>query len=225
MANRIEELDYEVSGSNGNRNTINTFYLIGPKTFMENRWKLNEIVEESLLLKKLHQPQAPPSPQLPPAKEYFEAERELRQSQQQQLRFDNIQKILELIVRKFKLGQLPFPPVTEDVLLRAKERLVRGSRSSDNREFGENWSVYFHILNKIKQTVLAHIIGLEAKLLVQNKEFEEVKSYGYGLLLKRAKFVGMTTTGAAKYNSILHMMKNKMGKEQVQSCSNQGCLV
>jgi hypothetical protein len=208
MANRIEEMEYEVSESSGGEK-LDLPQLIGPAIC---QIKLCQAEEKISKYVAMLQNQNNTTTHLSD-KEWCAAAAEVERSQNEITRLRNIQALLKQIMEAYRNDRLPLLPVTKEMLVRAKKRVLDEKGSVENSHFLENWSVYFHILNRIKQTVLAHIIGLEAKLLEQNKEYKEIENHGYGLLLQKAKFVGMTTTGAAKYSSILHMMKAKMGME------------
>ncbi|KAJ6649215.1 NFX1-type zinc finger-containing protein 1 [Pseudolycoriella hygida] len=75
---------------------------------------------------------------------------------------------------------------------------------------GEKWAIYFRYIDGIKKYLLSELIKIEEKIIEAQKEMDDVKNKGDGIILQQAKVVGMTTTGAAKYNSVLDIMKSKI---------------
>ena len=201
MANRIEELEHELSEVQGNRCIVP--YLIGSATIRGNIYQCNgEISQARKILED-------PNPSAEALYNKAMAQDSIEFNENQKVKFKNISNFLREVMLSYKNGRIPLPTVTPEIISLATTRLETGTSTEKN--FAENWVVYLSILEKIKSKILLEVIELEKNILEQNKRFREVENYGYGLLLKRAKFVGMTTTGAAKYNSILHMMKSRMG--------------
>ncbi len=203
MANRIEEIEYEVSYPTAGHK-INLAHVISPFFLQSKLSQAEESIKKCLAIfedEKLDLSD----------EEWYSYSKELQQSQTEKTRLTNVQALLKQIMEAYRGKKITLLPVTREMLVRVSERLQEDRGSSQNHHFLENWSVYFHILNKVKRAVQEQVILLEDKLLERSKEFKEIENHGYGLLLKKAKFVGMATTGAAKYNSILHMMKAKMG--------------
>jgi len=199
MANRIEELEYEVSAINGKRSPID--FKIGPSSFEQMLTQNRTEIENSRRL--LNQPDQP-------LYVYRQLEDAIFYAESQIIRYDNIRSLLRQILKSHKEGLFQLPPVTENMLKETTNRFENGG-STMNEHYRENWIVYFHCLDKLKAIVMTEILNLEESLLKQNKVFKDLENYGYSQLLKRVKFVGATTTGAAKYNTILRMIKSKMG--------------
>ncbi|XP_050717644.1 NFX1-type zinc finger-containing protein 1-like [Eriocheir sinensis] len=65
------------------------------------------------------------------------------------------------------------------------------------------WQLYNHWLAKLQRRAKAARAKITAELLRKVKTYEEVRNAEYLHTMRRAAIVGMTTTGAAQYNSIL----------------------
>ncbi|KAG4066118.1 hypothetical protein HA402_010320 [Bradysia odoriphaga] len=60
------------------------------------------------------------------------------------------------------------------------------------------------------KSLFSDLCYLDGIIMEAQRKVEEVKNQGDGIILKRAQVVGMTTTGAAKYNTVLRMMQSKI---------------
>ncbi len=124
----------------------------------------------------------------------------------QRTKFMNQCNFVKELVRNYLSGRIVLPIVTPELLAKANERASLWRLS-----LSEKWSLYFYFIDEIKKYLLGEIIKIEAKIMDEQKVMEEVKNQGDGFILKRSKVVGMTTTGAAKYNTVLRMMQSKIG--------------
>jgi len=75
------------------------------------------------------------------------------------------------------------------------------------------WTLYFQLLEKCKDETLKKILELEGEIADLDSRFKEAQNSCYTLLLKQVAFVGMTTTGAAKYNTLLPHIESKLGSQ------------
>lgn len=102
-------------------------------------------------------------------------------------------------------GQLKLPVISPEWFAE-KTSIWRTSLS-------EKWALYFYVIDAVKKHLLTEIVKIEANIIDAQKNMEDVKNKGDGLILQAAMVVGMTTTGAAKYNTVLRMMESKIGTQ------------
>lgn len=126
----------------------------------------------------------------------------------QRNKFMNQCTFMKEFLRSYHDGRINLPKVTPELLAKANER-----DAVWQLPLSEKWAIYFHFIDGVKKYLLAEIIKIEAKIMESQKTMEEVKNQGDGIILRGAKVVGMTTTGAAKFNTVLRMMKSKIGKK------------
>lgn len=126
----------------------------------------------------------------------------------QRNKFMNQCEFMQAFLRSYQDGRIDLPTVTTDLLSKANEQ-----SSVSRLSLSEKWAIYFHFIDKIKKYLLSEIIKKEAAIMESQKKMEEVKNQGDGFILQKAQIVGMTTTGAAKYNTVLRMMKSKIGNK------------
>lgn len=136
--------------------------------------------------------------------------------------------LLREIFRLYKEQLLDLPDVS-DLLINirtnqffAYERLSMSLR----------WALYFKMIEIARQSVAEHVANIEHKRAVAQKELREMIQHGDGKLLKGCKVVGLTTTGAAKYNNLLRMMESKIViveeaaevfESQIVTCITEKC--
>lgn len=126
----------------------------------------------------------------------------------QRKKFFNQCSFLKEFLRRCLDGRTDLPPVTPDLLATANEE-----GSVWRLSLSEKWAIYFYFIDEIKKYLLREIIKVETNIMDAQRKMEEVKNQGDGFILKRAQVVGMTTTGAAKYNPVLRMVQSKIGNE------------
>lgn len=127
----------------------------------------------------------------------------------QRNKFMNQCNFVKVIQQSYCDGRINLPKVTPDMLAEANASLWRLSLT-------EKWAIYFHIVDEIKKYLLQELVKIEASIMDAQKRMEEVKNQGDGFILQGAQVVGMTTTGAAKYNVVLRMMKSKIGNDETK---------
>lgn len=116
----------------------------------------------------------------------------------------NKKRFLRFLLKAREEGRLELPQVNEDFL--KKQNLVSTPFLS------ERWAIYFYFLEEAKKILISEIEEVEGLLMAAQKEVQAINEVGEGILLRKAMIVGVTTTGAAKYNTLLRMMKSKIGK-------------
>lgn len=124
----------------------------------------------------------------------------------QKNKFMNQCKFMKEFFRSHQEGRIDLPKVTPDLLAKTLDK-----NSLWRLSISEKWAIYFHFIDEIKQYLIKEIMNVEAVLIEDQKKSAEVKNQGDGFILQQAQVVGMTTTGAAKYNTVLRMMKSKIG--------------
>lgn len=75
------------------------------------------------------------------------------------------------------------------------------------------WQLYNHWLAKLQRRAKAARAKVTTELLRKVKTYEEVRNAEYLHTMRRAAIVGMTTTGAAQYNSILRDLAPAIGEK------------
>jgi len=113
------------------------------------------------------------------------------------------------VVRRHNEKSLTLPEITAEEL-DSTAKLSEGP-PPPQREVWKTWAIYFQLLEKCKKETMKEIFKLEEELVTVHEKFKEVENSCYAQILKHAKFVGMTTTGAAKYNSLLPVMQSRLG--------------
>lgn len=121
-------------------------------------------------------------------------------------KFLNQCKFMKEFCQSYQDGKIELPTVTPDLLARANER-----DSLWRLSISEKWGIYFHFIDEVKKYLINEVIKVEAVIIEAQKKMVEVNNQGDGFILQEAKVVGMTTTGAAKYNTVLRMMRSKIG--------------
>ncbi|XP_037052517.1 NFX1-type zinc finger-containing protein 1-like isoform X2 [Bradysia coprophila] len=121
----------------------------------------------------------------------------------QKKKFNNQCAFMKAFLRNYKDGRINLPNVTPD-------SLANDAHSVWQHTISEKWAIYFYFIDKIKKYLLQEIIKIEAVIMDAQKKMDEVKNQGDGFILQQAQVVGMTTTGAAKYNTVLRMMQSKI---------------
>lgn len=117
---------------------------------------------------------------------------------------ENKKYFLRFILKAYEEGRLELPQVNEEFLNR--DNLTNTSSLS------ERWAIYFYFVEEAKKALLSEIKQAEEDLMTAQKEMKTINFVGEGKLLKKAMIVGLTTTGAAKYNTLLKMMQSHIGK-------------
>lgn len=80
------------------------------------------------------------------------------------------------------------------------------------------WQLYNHWVAKLQRTMRATRKVSSAELQRKMKVYEGIRNAEYLHVMRGAAIVGMTTTGAAQYNSILRDLKPAIGKKIVCLC-------
>ena len=113
---------------------------------------------------------------------------------------------LKELLDAYHEGRVDLPEVTPELLARGHEREPPLKPS-----LNEKWAIYFHVVEWLKSFLMQNIVRVEDAIIKAQERFAEVNNKGDGIILKKAMVVGLTTTGAAKYNTLLRMMKSRIG--------------
>lgn len=132
--------------------------------------------------------------------------RQTRQSDKTIL--ENRGKLLGEIFRLYKEQMLDLPDVT--TLLEEIQGGVAGALHYNRLRMSERWALYFAVVEYARQNIAEHVAIIEQDLGKAQKRLRNLIQYGDGLILKDCKVVGLTTTGAAKYNNLLQMMGSRI---------------
>lgn len=103
-------------------------------------------------------------------------------------------------MNQYKHGQYPPAPVVENY------------DDCYNLSPNERWGLYWYWIEKYKKYLIELQKKLESNYQQIYKEFEEIKSIEDIKLMKQCHVVGMTTTGAARYQTILENLKCPIGR-------------
>ena len=74
------------------------------------------------------------------------------------------------------------------------------------------WGLYFLVLKLAHKLTRTLVADVEMDLMKSNIEMKKINAWGDGLVLRDAAVVGVTTTGAAKYNELLKTMNSQICK-------------
>jgi hypothetical protein len=76
----------------------------------------------------------------------------------------------------------------------------------------ERWILYRYWVDRLRKVLLEKLRMQEAQFRLEARMYEEVQQMNDLDILKESLIVGMTTTGAAKCQSLLQALKAKIGK-------------
>jgi hypothetical protein len=76
----------------------------------------------------------------------------------------------------------------------------------------ERWILYRYWVDRLRNVLLQELCRQEAHFRSEAREYEEVQQMNDLYILRESLIVGMTTTGAAKLQSLLQALKAKIGK-------------
>jgi hypothetical protein len=76
----------------------------------------------------------------------------------------------------------------------------------------ERWILYRYWVDRLREVLLEKLHRQEAHFRSEAKKYEEVQQMNDVEILRESLIVGMTTTGAAKFQSSLQALKAKIGK-------------
>jgi hypothetical protein len=94
-----------------------------------------------------------------------------------------------------------------------------GAPGFNGLSYAQKWALYFAVVERARILSMQLANTQQQKLIDAQKKLKDILNYGDGFLLRQTKVVGMTTTGAAKYNDLLKMMKSKIGGSVIFCCS------
>jgi hypothetical protein len=94
---------------------------------------------------------------------------------------------------------------------RIVERLLRQGNLWE-LQAEERWILYRYWVGRLRNVWLEELRSKEAKLRLEARMYEEVQQKNDADILRKSLVVGMTTTGAAKFQSLLQALKAKIGK-------------
>jgi len=118
----------------------------------------------------------------------------------------NRHKLLKEIFRLYKENLIELPDVSQ--LLED----IKTGRTIDYYDLPPHrrWALYFEVVKQIRVFLALELAEIEKNLSIAQKAKRDIMLYGDGLVLKDCKVVGLTTTGAAKYNNLLKMIGSKI---------------
>ena len=76
----------------------------------------------------------------------------------------------------------------------------------------ERWILYRYWVDRLRNVLLEKLRTQEAQFCLEARMYEEVQQMNDLDILKESLVVGMTTTGAARFQSLLRAVKAKIGK-------------
>jgi hypothetical protein len=76
----------------------------------------------------------------------------------------------------------------------------------------ERWILYRYWVARLRNVLLEKLRTQEAQFRLEARMYEEVQQMNDLDILRESLIVGMTTTGAAKFQSLLQALKAKIGK-------------
>ncbi|CAL8088270.1 unnamed protein product [Orchesella dallaii] len=120
---------------------------------------------------------------------------------------ENRNKLLSEIFRLYAEQLLDLPDVTDLV---NDIRSGTGAVHYNRLKMSERWALYFELVQRARISLAAKVADTERNLSNAQKELRNIIQHGDGLILKDCKVVGLTTTGAGKYNNLLRMMGSKI---------------
>jgi hypothetical protein len=94
---------------------------------------------------------------------------------------------------------------------RTVERLLQ-QRDLWQLEAQERWILYRYWVDRLRRVLLEELHRQEAKFRLEAGMYEEVQQINDLDILRESLVVGMTTTGAAKFQSLLQALRAKIGK-------------
>lgn len=77
----------------------------------------------------------------------------------------------------------------------------------------ERWGLYWKWVDDYYKSLIANLEIMEKQYRQVYKEYEEIKLIDDIRIMKTMKVIGMTTTGAARYQTTLQAIKSPIGKE------------
>jgi len=86
------------------------------------------------------------------------------------------------------------------------------SQIMNNLSMDFKWALYFEIVGRARKLCAEKVHKIEEDLKNEQGKLNQIRRFGEGHILKGSRVVGMTTTGAAKYNELVKMMESKIGK-------------
>ncbi|CAG7834108.1 unnamed protein product [Allacma fusca] len=151
------------------------------------------------------------------AREYNDAERtrnmrklqdlqtDFWQLQLEESKFENQCKFLNEMFAAYEEERIELPEVTQDLLKRGHEK-----DAPLRPTMNEKWALYFYFVEQAKRMLITEVTRMEGIIIKAQEKLQQVMNSGNGKILQKAMVVGMTTTGAAKYNTLLRMMKSRI---------------
>lgn len=118
----------------------------------------------------------------------------------------NRKDLLQEIFSLHKQDLLELPDVT-DLL----EQIKNGEAINFKKlQMSQRWALYFATVQYFREKIATRIPEIEGELERARRRHRDWLQHGDGMLLKDAKVVGLTTTGAAKYNNLLKIIGSKI---------------
>jgi len=135
-----------------------------------------------------------------------QAQEYLAERREELIELLNRDKLLTEIFRLYTTNLIDLPDVSDLLQDIATEQAVNYYQIP----IGERWALYFEVVKRTRSFLASELAEIEKNLSIAQKEKRNIMQYGDGLILKGCKVVGLTTTGAAKYNNLLKMMESKI---------------
>lgn len=122
---------------------------------------------------------------------------------------ENKRSFLEKLFTYYRVEQIWLPDVSKIL-----EQIRKGDEMEEILKLlpqNARWTIYFEIVNRARVLAAERAFQGGEKLIALQKRQRENQKFVDGVILRESKVVGMTTTGAAKYNDLLKMMRSKIG--------------
>ncbi|KAG4074868.1 hypothetical protein HA402_009293 [Bradysia odoriphaga] len=145
----------------------------------------------------------------------------------------NVEHQLNVINRKESFIQLVLRSYKDKAILLPDVASKDSSFGvTNNLSTAQKWAIFFYCLERAKMLTAVSIKNVNDELFNAQKQLQEVFRYGDGQILKKVKIVGMTTTGAAKYNDLLRLARSRIViveeaaevlESHIVTCLTQAC--
>jgi hypothetical protein len=120
----------------------------------------------------------------------------------------NWKKYLERLFQYYNSGQIELPDVTQMLAeirtSTAPELIIQRAAMSCR------WALFIMLVERARNLCANEAADVQKEMTKCQKKLNEIKLFEDGYILQNSKIVGMTTTGAAKYNDLVKMMRSKI---------------
>ncbi len=158
----------------------------------------------------------------------------IKQLESKELAIENRKKVLLKIFQLYKDKRLILPDVKE-LLSKIEAENVADRPSEEDLgklSMATKWALYFAIVERWQGDLMKSVVVVEKDLSLARKELRDVIEWGDTYIARDCHVVGLTTTGAAKYNNLLRKIRSKIViveeaaqvfEAQVVTCITKSC--